>query len=235
MNEKKKEFYLTDIIGVFSGKKKKIATVPCEAEEMIGINSRKDLAMVTRIINRKTLERLMEEGVTIIDPGTTYIDETAKVGRDTVIHPCTVIEKDVEIEGACSIGPFARIRPGSRIAREVEVGNYVEICRTEIGEKSKVKHHTYLGDTVVGKGVNIGAGVITANYDGKNKHRTVIEDGAFIGVGVSLIAPVKIGKRAKVGAGSVVTKNKNVPAGSTVAGVPAKELQGKKRGKNGKA
>jgi bifunctional UDP-N-acetylglucosamine pyrophosphorylase/glucosamine-1-phosphate N-acetyltransferase len=100
----------------------------------------------------------------------------------------------------------------------------VEICRTEIGEGTRVKHHTYLGDTVIGSGVNIGAGTITANYDGKNKHRTVIEDNAFIGVGARLIAPVRIGRGAKVGAGSVVTKNKDVRDGETVVGVPARPL-----------
>ena len=225
INEKKKEFYLTDIVGILREKEEKIETISCEPEDIVGINSRKELAMVNNILNKRTLDKLMDSGVTIVDPGSTFIDESVEVGQDTIIYPCTVIEKDVKIDENCKIGPFARLRPGSQINSEAEIGNYVEICRSVVGERSKVKHHTYLGDTIVGKDVNIGAGTITANYDGKNKHQTIIEDGCFIGIGVSLIAPVKIGKGAKVGAGSVVTKNKNVSAGSTVAGVPAKILE----------
>ncbi|MDD4013478.1 MAG: DapH/DapD/GlmU-related protein, partial [Candidatus Omnitrophica bacterium] len=151
----------------------------------------------------------------------------AEVGRDTIIYPATYIEGDVKIGEGCKVGPFARIRPGTRISTRAEIGNFVELCRTIVGEGTKIKHHTYLGDTLVGKNVNIGAGVITANYDGSKKWTTEIDDEAFIGVGVRLIAPVKIGKGAKVGAGSVVTKNKDVKPGETVAGVPAKPLKGK--------
>ena len=222
INEEKKEFYLTDIVDILARNGKKIGSEKCEAREMIGINSRKDLAMANKILNEKNLEKLMDSGVTIVDPGTTFIDETAEIGKDTVIFPNTVIEADVVIEAGCKIGPFARIRPGTRLSSGVEIGNFVEICRTEIGKGTKVKHHTYLGDTIVGNNVNIGAGTITANYDGKNKHRTVIEDNVFIGVKAVLIAPVTIGRGATVGAGSVVTKNKDVPAGETVVGVPAK-------------
>ena len=224
LNEKKKEFYLTDIVEILVQNGEKVSTFSCEESEIIGINSRKDLAMANKILNSKTIEKLMEAGVTIMDPDTTYIDEGAQIGKDTVIFPCTHIASDVKIAEGCKIGPFARLRPGTRIASGAEVGNFVELCRTEVGEGTKVKHHTYLGDTVVGKNANIGAGTITANWDGKDKYRTVIEDDAFIGVGVVLIAPVKIGKGAKVGAGSVVTKNKDVQAGETVVGVPAKPL-----------
>jgi bifunctional UDP-N-acetylglucosamine pyrophosphorylase/glucosamine-1-phosphate N-acetyltransferase len=224
LNEKKKEFYLTDIVEIFVRNGEKVLTRSCETDEMIGINSRKDLAVANKMLNKKTLEKLMDSGVTIIDPDSTYVDEGAEIGKDTVIFPCTVIASDVKIAERCKIGPFARLRPGTRISSGAEIGNFVELCRAEIGEETKVKHHTYLGDTVVGKNANIGAGTITANYDGKNKFPTVIEDGAFIGVNAVLIAPVKIGKDAKVGAGSVVTKNKDVQAGQTVAGVPAKPL-----------
>ncbi|MFH1552294.1 MAG: NTP transferase domain-containing protein [Candidatus Omnitrophota bacterium] len=230
INEKKKEFYLTDIVDILRQNGGKISSASCETDESIGINSRKELAIVNKMINRKTIERLMASGVTVIDPDTTYIDETAQIGKDTIIFPGTVIEADVTIAGGCKIGPFARLRPGTRVSAKAEVGNFVELCRTAIGEASKVKHHTYLGDTEVGSNVNIGAGTITANYDGTKKYRTVIEDGAFIGVGAVLIAPVRIGKGAKVGAGSVVTKNKDVPAGKTVVGIPARQLEAKKEG-----
>ena len=224
INKKKKEFYLTDIIDILCKNRKKIVTETCPIDEAMGINTRGDLAVMNKMINRKNIERLMESGVTIIDPDTTFIDETVTIGRDTVIFPDTVIESDVKIATRCKIGPFTHLRHGTRISDDVEIGNFVEICRTEIGCRTKVKHHTYLGDTTVGCDVNIGAGTITANYDGKDKHRTVIEEGAFVGVGAVLIAPVKIGKAAKVGAGSVVTKNKDVPPGKTVIGIPAKEF-----------
>ena len=229
INKKKKEYYLTDIIGIFKGAGGKIIAEQCDADEAIGINSRKDLAMANQMVTRKKIEEVMESGATVIDPATTQIDETAVIGRDTIIFPNTVIEQDVKVSTGCRIGPFARLRPGTVLDANVEVGNFVEICRTGIGEGTKVKHHTYLGDTTVGKNVNIGAGTITANYDGKDKNRTVIEDDAFIGVGVTLIAPVKVGKGAKVGAGSVVTKNKDVPAGETVVGIPAQIFTAKKK------
>ncbi len=229
MNQKKKEFYLTDIVDILTKNGKRIVTHSCDPEEAIGVNSRKDLAEANKAVNRRTLEKLMDSGVTIMDPETTYIDDSVAIGKDTVIFPCTVIENDVVIAGRCKIGPFARLRPGTKLSEGVEVGNYAELCRTEVGKNTKIKHQSYLGDTVVGSGVNIGAGVITANYDGKNKHRTVIEDAAFIGVGVMLVAPVKIGKGAVVGAGSVVTKNKDVPPGVTVIGIPARPLVSSKK------
>jgi bifunctional UDP-N-acetylglucosamine pyrophosphorylase/glucosamine-1-phosphate N-acetyltransferase len=221
-NPGKKEFYLTDIVELMARSGKKVKAVKCGPAEAVGINSRRDLALANRLVIDMNLRRLMEEGVTIHDPATVWIEEDVRVGADTEIFPNTVIEGGVVIGKRCKIGPFTRIRPGSDISDEAEIGNFVEICRTKIGERTKVKHHSYLGDAVVGKDVNVGAGVITANYDGVNKNKTVIKDAAFIGVGVTLIAPVEIGKGAKVGAGSVVTKNKNVPDGATVVGVPAR-------------
>lgn len=230
LNKKKKEFYLTDIVDILTKKGGKVISQECSYDEAIGVNSRKDLALANKIANKRTIERLMTSGVTVIDPDTTYIADAANVGKDTIIYPCTVIESNVTIGKSCKIGPFAHLRPGTKLSDNVEVGNYVELCRSTVGKGTRIKHHTYLGDAEVGRDVNVGAGTITANYDGKKKHRTVIEDGAFIGVGVTLIAPVKIGSKAKVGAGSVVTKNKDVSPGDTVVGIPAKPLRSKKRG-----
>jgi bifunctional UDP-N-acetylglucosamine pyrophosphorylase/glucosamine-1-phosphate N-acetyltransferase len=233
INARKKEYYLTDIVNLLEESGVKIGSFVTEdVSETIGINSRSELAEAYHILTKRSLEAHMDAGVTVMDPQTTHIDSEAKIGRDTVIYPNTIIEGDVEIGVDCKIGPFARIRPGTRIKRGVEIGNFVELVRTKVGENSKIKHMTYLGDAEIGKGVNVGAGTITANFDGKKKHKTVIGDKAFIGVGAILIAPVKIGEAATVGAGSVVTKRRNVPAGKVVAGVPAKVL--KKEKKNGK-
>jgi len=229
-NNKKKEFFLTDTIGILYNKGKMIESVLAEdPEEIVGINTRIDLAQATRILKERILEDVMSGGVTIEDTSSTTIYPGVKIGPDTIIHPNTLIESDVEIGRNCHIGPFAHLRPGVRIGDNVEVGNFVELVRTNVKNGTKVKHHTYLGDAIVGKGVNVGAGTITANFDGKNKNRTVIGDGAFIGVGAILIAPVKIGARAIVGAGCVVPKNHDVPNGATVVGVPAKVLQKRKK------
>lgn len=231
-NDRKKEIYLTDVIEILHNKNKRIESYTTDdPSEVIGINDRIDLGNATRIMKNRTAEDLMLSGVTIEDPGTTIIYPGVKVGPDTVIRPNTLIEGRVVIGKLCRIGPFTRIRPDVTLGDEVEIGNFVELVRTNIGDRSKVKHHTYLGDTSVGKDVNIGAGTITANYDGKSKHKTTIEDRAFIGVGSILIAPVSIGKGAIVGAGTVVPKNHNVPDGKTVVGVPARVLNAKTRGK----
>ncbi len=222
-DNKKKEYFLTDVFEILSSAGAKIESVKLkDADEMTGINTRNDLAKGTGVIKKRVMDKLMALGVTIEDPASTVIYEGVKIGRDTVIRSNTVIESDVEIGSSCVVGPFARIRPGVLIGDNVEVGNFVELNRTKVGSDTKIKHHTYLGDAVVGKKVNIGAGTITANYDGKNKSKTIIGDSAFIGVGAILIAPVSIGKAAIVGAGAVVTKNHNVKAGATVVGIPAK-------------
>jgi len=224
-HNKKKEYFLTDAIEIISKKGKKVSSVEVtDMDEFIGINTRKDMAEAARFLKEETLHRLMESGVTIQDPSTTVIYPDVIIGKDSVIYPHTVIESDVVIGRRCHVGPFSRIRPGVRLDDSAEVGNFVELVRTTLGSHTKVKHHTYLGDARVGKNVNIGAGTITANYDGKNKNITVIEDGAFIGVGAVLIAPVRIGKKALVGAGCVVPKRRDVPNGAIVIGIPARIL-----------
>ncbi len=173
----------------------------------------------------KRLYKFIAQGVKIIDPLTTYIAKNTKIGKNTVIYPFTIIESDVNIGKNCSIGPFCRIRSGTILKDKVTIGNFVEVVRSNIGNSSKVKHLTYIGDTTVKENVNIGAGTIIANYDGKEKYKTLIKKGAFIGSGSILIAPVKVGKKAIIGAGAVVTKNHNVPDGSIVVGVPARVLK----------
>jgi len=230
MNEKKKEYYFTDIFDLLKKANKKIGSfVTKDSSEGSGVNSRIDLARANEIIRKRVLNNIVASGVTIIDPSTTYIDFETRIGTDTIIYPNTVIEKDVEIGKNCEIGPFARLRPGTRLEDNVHIGNFAELVRTKVGANCKIKHMSYLGDAILGKNINIGAGTITANYDGKNKYQTIIEDNAFIGVGSILIAPVKIGKGAVVGAGSVVTKRHNVPDGKTVVGVPARIFKTKNK------
>lgn len=226
VNTKKREYYLTDIIEILSEEGKAIATVETEdPEEGFGVNNRIDLAKAEGILRRRVLEEHMRNGVTIEDPSTTYIHADVKIGKDTLIRPLTVIEKNVRIGAHCVIGPFARLRPGTKIGDEAEIGNFTEVSRTKIGTKTLMKHFSFLGDATVGSRANIGAGTVTANYDGQSKNKTQISDGAFIGSDSILVAPVRIGKNARTGAGCVVTKNTNVPPGQTVLGVPGKILK----------
>lgn len=227
-NPQKKEFYLTDIVEHFISRGFSVDSYGrCSEERALGINSREDLSTAEKIVRKEKIKQLMQQGVSFIDPDTGYIDERAKIAKDTVIYPSVVIEGEVIIGKNCCIGPFARIRGKTNIGNNCEIGNFVEIVRSKIGSNTRAKHHAYLGDAYIGNDVNIGAGVITANYDGKAKNKTTIKDKAFIGVGAILIAPVKIGRSAIVGAGSVVTKNKDVPDNTVVAGVPAKALRKK--------
>jgi bifunctional UDP-N-acetylglucosamine pyrophosphorylase / glucosamine-1-phosphate N-acetyltransferase len=236
------EYYLTDVIGILVSQQQKVGAfkVP-DIEEILGINTRQELAHVDRVMRRRKCEVLMAEGVTIMDPDSTYIDADVQVGADTIIYPSvqiqgqSVIGEDVIIhsynrltnssvgsgtvmlEGCVIvdsvlgehvyIGPYAHLRPGSHLCDGVKVGNFVEIKKSTLGEGSKAPHLSYLGDATIGKNVNVGAGVITCNYDGVSKHPTIIEDGAFIGTDSQLIAPVRIGKDSYVAAGSSVTED----------------------------
>ena len=230
----KKEYYLTDAIELLSKRRAKIDSIHAEdVNEAIGVNSRLDLAKAQNLAKNRILTRLMQEGVGIIDPSTTHIYNDVKIDQDTVIYPFTVIESNVRIGKRCRIGPFSRIRPDTVIEDEVEISNFVEIVRCKIGSGTVIKHHCYLGDAEIGRNVNIGAGTITANYDGKNRHQTKIQNKASIGSGTILVAPVSIGKGAVTGAGSVVLKNTKVPTGGVLVGVPARVMSargGKKRG-----
>lgn len=222
----KKEYYLTDLIAIFAAEDKKISSVETnDPDEAIGINSREDLAKVFSVLKERTINKLLNEAVTVLDPQTTFIAPDAQIGKDTVIYPFVVIEKNVRIGKSCSIGPFCRVRTGTVLEDKVELGNFVEVVRSRIKSGSKAKHLTYLGDAFIGKDVNVGCGTITANYDGKGKYRTAIGDGTFVGSGTIFVAPVKIGKGALTGAGCVVLRNKNVPAKSVIVGVPGKILK----------
>jgi len=257
------EFYLTDVIAMAVKDKVPVTTVyPAEIAEILGVNTQGQLAELERLYQRRQAERLMEQGVSLIDParfdlrgelqaghdvildvnvicagrvelgdgvsvGANCYLRDVRVGPGTVILPHSVIE-EAEIGPGCHIGPFARIRPGTRLAAEAHVGNFVEIKNTSIGARSKVNHLSYLGDAAVGAQVNIGAGTITCNYDGANKHRTVIEDGAFIGSDTQLVAPVTVGADATIGAGTTLTKD--APPGElTLSRVPQQTRRGWKR------
>ncbi len=228
VNAVKGEYYLTDIVALLAGQGLVVeALITPEPAEGWGVNTRQDLAACGAVLRQRILKDLMTNGVTIVDPLTTHIASGVKIGVDTVIKPFTVIDHDVVVGKNCVIGPFAHLRPGTRIDDVVEVGNFAEISRASVGSRTFVKHFSFLGDAVVGADANIGAGVVTANFDGKEKHRTVIGDGAFIGSDSILVAPVKVGKNAMTGAGSVVTKGKVIPDGKIFVGVPARMVPGK--------
>ncbi len=227
----KKEYYLTDIIEIFAKKELSISSFETEdTEEILGINSRFDLVEAHKIIRKRILARVIEGGVTIVDPETTHIDNNVEIGQDTVIEPFVRIEEDVKIGKKCRLGPFLRIRPHTVIADEVKLGNFVEVVRSTVDSGTKINHHTYIGDSRIGKKVNVGAGTITANYNGREKNTTIIKDNAFIGSGSILVAPVKIGKNAVTGANCTVVKGE-VKDDTVVVGVPAKVLRKKKKQK----
>jgi bifunctional UDP-N-acetylglucosamine pyrophosphorylase/glucosamine-1-phosphate N-acetyltransferase len=224
-NNLKKEYYLTDTIGILYKKGNIIDSVRAEdIDEALGINSRSELARANFIMQKRINEGLMQKGVTILDPGSTFIGYTAKIDPDTTIYPFTVIESNVKIGKHCSVGPFIHLREGTRLKDNVVAGNFLEIVRSDISSGTFLKHLGYIGDSRIGRNVNIGAGTVVANFDGKKKNTTVIKDGAFIGCDTVLVSPVKIGRRARTGAGAVVTKNKNVSDGQTVIGIPARPV-----------
>ncbi len=225
-NNRKKEYYLTDTIGVLYKKGFLLDSVKInDINEALGINSRQDLAKANSIMQKRINEELMQKGITIVDPDSTFISYGAKIGRDSTIYPFTVIESNVRIGKSCFIGPFVHLREGTVLGDDIMAGNFLEVVRSKISSGTLLKHVGYIGDSQIGRMVNIGAGTVIANFDGKKKNITVIKDRAFIGCDTVLVAPVKIGKCARTGAGTVVTKNKNVPDGTTVVGVPARPLK----------
>ena len=241
------EYYLTDLPKVYLQRGQRVETVQVDdPREILGINSREQLAEVGVTMRQARNQELMAAGVTIEDPATTYLGPDVTVGPDTILHPNVHLEGRTRVGSGCEIhanvrivdstigdrvtilnfclirestvgagaviGPFAHLRPESDVGEEAHVGNFVELKKTRLGRGSKANHLTYLGDATIGAKVNVGAGTITCNYDGKTKHPTVIEDGAFIGSDSQLIAPVRIGRDAYIGAGSSITED--VPPGA---------------------
>ena len=241
------EYYLTDVIGILHRQGQRLeAVVTTDPSECLGVNDRKQMADLAAVMRRRILDRLMTEGVTVIDPANTYVDDTVTIGPDTVLHPGVILEGRTSVGAGCvvstgchvadtalgdgvllkpycvlaestveagaQLGPFCHLRPQSHVGANAKIGNFVELKKSRIGRGSKVPHLSYVGDTQMGEGVNVGAGTITCNYDGVAKHQTVIGDRVFVGTNSSLVAPLTIGEGAYVAAGSVITKS--VPPGA---------------------
>lgn len=240
-NNEKGEYYLTDVIGIQVSENKKVQSFTLKDNmEILGVNSKVELAQAGKVLRDRKNKELMEAGVIIIDPETTYVEENVKIGKDTVLYPgvylqgntiigenceiigntriinsvlgnnirieSSVIEESIIDEGV-TMGPFAHLRPKSHLKEKVHIGNFVEVKKSTLEKGVKAGHLTYLGDAQVGENTNIGAGTITCNYDGVNKFKTVIGKEVFIGSDTMLVAPVNIGEKALVGAGSVITKD----------------------------
>jgi bifunctional UDP-N-acetylglucosamine pyrophosphorylase / glucosamine-1-phosphate N-acetyltransferase len=224
------EYYLTDAPALLQAMGRKVVALPVlEPDDILGVNARQHLAQAHAIMQARIQDRWMTEGVSVVDPRNTYIDGRATIGRDTVIFPFTVITGTVRIGANCRLGPFTHLRDGTVLDDGVEVGAFVEVNRSHLEAGALARHLSYLGDAHVGPGVNVGATAVTANFDGREKHRTSIGAGAQIGAGAVLVAPVTVGAGAVVGANAVVTKGQHIPAGQTVAGVPARPLAPKPR------
>lgn len=253
------EYYLTDVLTKLNEAGKKVGGVVTEDSDMVmGINSRRQLAEAESVMRVRILNKLMDEGVTIMDPASTFIESSVKIGRDTVIYPFTWLEGSTEIGEDCEIGPnvrltnvevgngthlqfvyghdckvcdevtagpYVHLRPDTVIGNKVKIGNFVEVKNSNVGTGTKLPHLTYIGDSDIGSGVNMGCGCITVNYDGKKKHRTVIEDNAFVGCNTNLVAPVTVKAGCYIGAGSTITKE--VPENSLgIARAKQKNIEG---------
>ena len=219
------EYYLTDAPTLLESMGRKVMALVClEPDDILGVNTRQHLAEAHALMQTRIQNRLMDEGVSIVDPRNTYIDGRATIGPDTTIFPFSVLTGTVRVGSGCRVGPFAHLRDGTILDDGAEVGAFVEVNRSHLESGVTARHLAYLGDATVGPRTNIGAGVITANFDGTTKSRTQIGAGAFLGSGAILIAPVTVGDQAVIGAGAVVTKDHDVAPGQTVVGVPARPI-----------
>ena len=257
-----KERYVTDVAGLLIDAGENLTSVEGAPTDVLGTNTRREFAVVAALCRERVVGDLMDNGVTVIDPATTYVDAGVVVGPDTVLHPNTYLEGTTKIGAGCAIGPnvhlvdttvgdtatitfatareakvgaeamvgpFVSLRPGTVLRKGAKAGTFVEMKNADIGEGAKVPHLSYMGDVSVGRNSNIGAGTITCNYDGKDKHPTRIGDDVFIGSDTILVAPVRVGRGAYTGAGSVV--NRDVAAGDLVYGVPATSRKRSKKSK----
>lgn len=245
-NNAQKEYYLTDLLKIANQCALPVGGfILPDFNESLGVNNRVQLSQAEQILRQRKCQQIMLDGVTLLDPATTYIGADVVIGSDTIVYPNVVLEghtvigsdnvigtncrfadstigdgNDIQstvivestVGNGCKIGPMAYLRPGTVLADNVKIGDFVEVKKSQVGEGSKIPHLSYVGDSVVGSGVNIGCGTITCNYDGVQKHQTIIKDGAFIGSNTNLVAPVTVEERAFIGAGSTITKN--VPANS---------------------
>jgi bifunctional UDP-N-acetylglucosamine pyrophosphorylase/glucosamine-1-phosphate N-acetyltransferase len=203
----KGEYYLTDALAlIIAGGNKVVAITAVRPEEAVGVNSRAQLSVASKIMQHRIQQELMEHGVTIVDPENTWIDARAKIGQDTVIEPFVYIHGEVKIGRDCRIGPFAFLRHGTVIGDDVVLGVFTELKNASLADGVRARHHSYLGDAVIGRNVNVGAGSITANFDGENVNRTMVGDDCYIGSGTVLIAPLVLPAGANVGAGTVVSQ-----------------------------
>ena len=226
-NNAQNEFYLTAIVGLATGKGLECRMIELPVEELIGINTRAELAAAEALMQHRLRQRAMAGGATLVAPETVFLSADTRLGRDVVVEPNVFFGPGVivgdgvhirsfsHIEGAeigagCVVGPYARLRPGAVLDEDVRIGNFVEVKAARLGAGVHAMHLSYIGDAEIGTRTNIGAGTITCNYDGVNKHRTTIGEGTFIGSNTALVAPVNIGAGAIVAAGSVVTRD--VPA-----------------------
>jgi len=203
----KKEYYLTDAVsGIIATGHKVVAITAVAPDEAVGINSRAQLSAASKIMQQRIQRRLMESGVTIVDPDTTWIDARAQIGQDTVIEPFTYIHGEVKIGQGCRVGPFAHLRHGTVLKNDVVLGVYTEVKNSTLADGVRARHHSYIGDATIGRNVNIGAGSITANFDGEKVNRTIIGDNCYIGSGTVLIAPLELKDDMNISAGMVVSQ-----------------------------
>ncbi len=254
------ELYLTSLVAMAITEDGRVeALVSKDSEEVLGINNRLQLAQAEGVMRRRIRERWMLEGVTMLDPASTFLDASVELGQDVVIYPntmvlgrskigdrctigpstviqdsvigegCKVVASFLEeatLEGSVDMGPFSHLRPGTYLESGVHIGNFSEVKNSRLGRGVAMGHFGYVGDASIGANVNLGAGMVTCNYDGVTKHRTVVEEGAFIGCDTMFVAPVRVGAGAITGAGAVVTKD--VPPNRLAVGVPATIKEGKK-------
>jgi bifunctional UDP-N-acetylglucosamine pyrophosphorylase/glucosamine-1-phosphate N-acetyltransferase len=220
----KGEYYLTDIVGLGRSSGFKAEIVVGEEEEVMGVNSRVDLAAAEGAFQNRRRHELMASGVTMIDPASVYVSHDTVIGNDVVIEPGVFLGPGVTVESGAtvkawshlegahvgceaSVGPFVRLRPGAKLSAKVKIGNFVEVKNATFGEAAQASHLTYVGDAEIGARANLGCGTITCNFDGFDKYKTIVGEDAFIGSDTALVAPVRIGARAFTGSGSVITKD----------------------------